>query len=67
MAELENLDSKVARPPQGEDKIDRWVAAIDNWVNKIDRGMGEGRAASGTDPADEEVGSLPDPASGPAV
>jgi hypothetical protein len=65
VAEQMGLDSDEARPPQGEDTIDGWVAEIDKWVNKIDRGMGEGRAAHGADLVGGGAGPPPDPAPGP--
>jgi hypothetical protein len=68
VAEPENPDSEVAQPAQGKDKVDRWIAEIDNWVNKVDRAMGEGvgRGPDGPDPAGEKAGLPPDPAPRPA-
>jgi hypothetical protein len=43
--------------------VDHWVAEIEKWVTKVDRGMGDGRAVDGGDQTDEEA---PDPAPRPA-
>jgi hypothetical protein len=68
VAEQENLDSEGAQLPHGKDKIDGWVAEIDKWVDKVDRGMGEGvgRGPGGGDPAGEKAGSPPDHGPRPA-
>jgi hypothetical protein len=68
VAEQENLDSEGAQPPHGKDMVDRWVAEIDSWVNKVDRAMGKGkgRGTDGADPAGEKAGSPPEPAPRPA-
>lgn len=64
LAEQEDIGSNSTRPPQEEAKVDHWIAEIEKWVLKIDRAMGEGSLAEGTNPSDKVAG-LSDSAPGP--
>jgi hypothetical protein len=54
VADQGNFDSKTARDLEEEDTVDQWMAAIDKWIRRVDRDLGEGRGAGA--PADSDRG-----------
>jgi hypothetical protein len=65
VAEEGNFDRQTARDLEEEATVDGWLAEINKWIRKVDRDMGEGRAADGADPVGG-AGSLTDSAPRPA-